>query len=375
MMMTRVTHLGIVIILGLGGCVTPKAPVLLKSPADSSLPKVKMEVQALETTEALPEMREPVLMAAVGDIMLGGSAEPEMEKFGYDYPFEATRGILNAADIVFGNLEGPLTKGGEPAEKEYVFRSPPESVAPALARAGFSVVSLANNHTLDYDETGLRDTIRALDEAGIRHAGAGLNINEARQPAVIEIRGIRFAFLAYSNTFPKEFWATPEQAGTAFGHETDIIADVEAARAGADVVVVSFHWGQEVTTELRPYQTQLGRAAIDAGASVVLGHHPHVLQGVEKYGKGVILYSLGNFAFGSYSENVFRSAVAIFKFEGNRLAWLRLVPLNVFNKKVVFQPQPLTGPEADAVVTHLQKISEPLGTFFENENGTALLRW
>jgi poly-gamma-glutamate capsule biosynthesis protein CapA/YwtB (metallophosphatase superfamily) len=313
-------------------------------------------------------------IAAVGDIMLGGTAAPEMRKYGYDYPFEQTRDILKQAQIVFGNLEGPLTDGGAAGTvKQYVFRSPPDKVAPALARAGFNVVSLANNHTLDYGPEGLEDTRAALDKAGIRHAGAGRNAAEARQPVYMMADGVTVAVLAYSLTFPEEFWAGPDKPGTAFGHERHVRADVATARATADIVVVSFHWGQEGKTELRDYQTQLAHAAIDAGASAVLGHHPHVLQGVERYKHGVILYSLGNFAFGSFSNTATRSAIALLTFRDRQWRELKMIPLNVKNAEVVFQPRPLVGRDATGVVEHLQQLSQSLGTTLENRDGVAVL--
>lgn len=313
-------------------------------------------------------------IAAVGDIMLGGTATPEMRKYGYDYPFELTKDILKQAQIVFGNLEGPLTDGGAAGTvKQYVFRSPPDKVAPALARAGFNVVSLANNHTLDYGPEGLEDTRAALEKAGIRHAGAGRNVTDARQPVYMMANGTTVAFLAYSLTFPEEFWAGPDKPGTAFGHEKHVRADVATARQTADVVVVSFHWGQEGKTELRDYQTQLARAAIDSGASAVLGHHPHILQGVEHYKHGVILYSLGNFAFGSFSNTATRSAIALLTFRDRQWRELRLVPLNVKNAEVVFQPRPLVGRDATEVVEHLQQLSQSLGTMLENRDGVAVL--
>ncbi len=325
-------------------------------------------------------------LAAVGDIMLGGTAAPEMRQYGYDYPFEQTRDILRQAQIVFGNLEGPLTGGGASYQgKQYVFRSPPDKVAPALARAGFNVVSLANNHTLDYGPEGLEDTRAALDKAGIRHAGAGRNANEARAAVYMmcppprgnglpaTAPGATVAFLAYSLTLPEEFWAGADKPGTAFGHEKHVRADVAAARATADIVVVSFHWGQEGKTELRDYQTQLGRAAIEAGAAAVLGHHPHILQGVERYKDGVILYSLGNFAFGSYSNTARRSAIALLTFRNGQWHELRMIPLNVRNAEVVFQPRPLIGGDADEVVGLLQQLSQSLGTTLENRDGVAVL--
>jgi poly-gamma-glutamate synthesis protein (capsule biosynthesis protein) len=329
---------------------------------------------SIPASVAAPAQPKEIRIAAVGDIMLGGTAAPELRKFGYDYPFEQTQGILKQAQIVFGNLEGPLTDAGKPAtSKQYVFRSPPDQVAPALARAGFNVVSLANNHTLDYGPEGLADTRAALDKAGIGYVGAGRNLAEARQPVYMMADGVTVAFLAYSLTFPEEFWAGSDRPGTAFGHERHVRADVAAAREKADIVVVSFHWGQEGKTELRDYQVELARAAIDTGASAVLGHHPHVLQGVERYRDGVILYSLGNFAFGSFSNTATRSAMALLTFRDKRWRELKMIPLNVKNAEVVFQPRPLAGPEAGQVVEQLQQMSLPRGTVLENHDGSAML--
>lgn len=323
-----------------------------------------------------PAAKNPseLTIAAVGDIMLGGTATPELEQFGYDYPFEHVREWLTKADVAFGNLEGPLTDRGEPAtNKQFVFRSPPEKVAGALARAGIRVVSLANNHSMDYGTVGLSDTVRALDQAGIRYAGAGESLAAARRPAVIDVNGTRVAFLAYSLTFPPEFWATAKTPGTPFGHEDHVRADVAAARKRADVVIVSFHWGREGTTVLRDYQMLLGHAAIDAGASAVLGHHPHILQAVERYRDGVILYSLGNFVFGSYSEQATRSVIAMLSFRDRRLTRVQFVPINVKNAEVVFQPRPLTGADADEVVRTLQGLSSAQGTDLVSRQGMAVL--
>jgi poly-gamma-glutamate synthesis protein (capsule biosynthesis protein) len=319
-----------------------------------------------------PPARE-ITMIAVGDIMLGGTATPELARFGYDYPFEKIRSLLRKADVAFGNLEGPLTTRGEAQRKRYTFRSPPAEVAPALARAGFDVMSLANNHSMDYGIEGLRDTIMALKGVGIRHAGAGEDLAGAREPAVLERGDTRVAVLAYSLTFPEEFWAKDHEPGTAFGHEDQVRADVARARARADVVIVSFHWGQEGSTDLRDYQRTLGHAAVDAGAAAVLGHHPHVLQGVERYRDGVILYSLGNFVFGSYSREATTSVVAVLSFRDRRVRKVALHPINVNNAEVVFQPYLLSGSAANDVVERIVGMSRPLGATFENRNGVAVL--
>ncbi|MEE8636285.1 MAG: CapA family protein [Acidiferrobacterales bacterium] len=322
---------------------------------------------------APPPARE-LRISAVGDIMLGGSAAPELAKLGYDYPFAEVRRVFQESHVVFGNLEGPLTDAGLPEPgKRYVFRSPPARVAPALAAVGFNVVALANNHTMDYGVEGLRQTMAALQSAGIQFVGAGENLRKARDPVIIKAGGHSVAFLAYSLTFPENFWARNDRAGTAFGHREHIRADVTAARERADVVIVSFHWGREITTALRAYQPQLARTAIDAGASVVLGHHPHILQAIELYKRGIILYSLGNFAFGSYSRNAARSMIAQLKIQNARLIEVKLVPINVNNIEVVFQPRLLYADDANEVIEGLRRLSEPLGTIIINHKGVGLV--
>lgn len=377
--MTALHRLPVLLLLALlGGCASVPSTVDKAEPEPA--PESTADAQAPIDDEAAPAVAKPepsgpVRITLVGDIMLGGSADEFMLRHGYDYAFAGVAGELARADVLFGNLEGPLTNGGEAApDKKYLFRTPPMEVAPALARAGFDVVSLANNHTLDYGATGLFDTGTALFDAGIRGVGAGRDSKAARRAAVVERGGHRIGFLAYSNTFPEAFWAGTDQPGTAFGHRRHVEADVRALRSRVDTVVVSFHWGREATTDLRPYQPLLARAAIDAGADVVAGHHPHVLQGVERYGDGIIFYSLANFTFGSYSEIARVSAIAHVTVDRDGPRAVELVPIDVYNPDVLFQPQPLTGEAANAVVEHLKSLAEPLGTRLADEDGRAWLQ-
>lgn len=373
----------LMLLTGLAGCATAPEPVTDAEPIEPPTAEAEIETEPPvpdephepdEPAAIEPEPR-PIRLTLVGDIMLGGSATEFMQRHGHDYAFDGVADELARGDILFGNLEGPLTDGGEPfPDKKYLFRTPPAKVAPALARAGFDVVSLANNHTLDYGAIGLYDTLDALYDAGIRAVGAGPDLARARRPATVEANGgHRIGFLAYSNTFPEEFWAQPDHPGTAFGHLHHMRADVTALRERVDTVVVSFHWGREAITELRPYQPLLARAAIDAGADIVAGHHPHVLQGVEHYRDGIILYSLGNFTFGSYSEKARTSAIAHVTLDGDGLHTLELVPINVHNPGVLFRPVPLRGNAATDVAEDLATLSEPLATRLHIENGRALL--
>lgn len=326
--------------------------------------------------DKVPAKSEGIIrISAVGDIMLGGTAEPVLQQQGYDYPFENLKFLFTDSDIVIGNLEGPLThsENSQEDDKEYVFKTPPEKVAPALKNAGFTLMNLANNHIMDFGLEGLRDTRRALERQGIRTVGVGDNLAQARQGTLIQTKNGKIGFLSYSLTFPESYWADENRAGTAFGHEHQIRQDVQRMKQRADLVVVSYHWGQEKSAELREYQPVLARAAVDEGASLVIGHHPHVLQAVEKYKHGVILYSLGNFTFGSYSRAADTSLVASVDFRDLQFHRLRLIPINVLNIEVNFQPRLLTGENASRAFSHLSHLSKQQNTRLNFDKGVAFL--
>jgi len=316
-----------------------------------------------------------IQISAVGDIMLGGTSEPVLQELSYNHPFEQVKHLFSDSDIVIGNLEGPLTNSDTPyANKAYLFKTPPEKVAPALKQAGFTMINLANNHIMDFGVEGLKDTMHALETNQLQHVGAGLNLSQARAGKIIEVMEQKIGFLSYSLTFPKSFWADKNKPGTAFGHEHQIKQDVQRMRRLADIVIVSFHWGSEKSTELRDYQPLLAHAAIDEGAAMVIGHHPHVLQAVEHYKNGIILYSLGNFTFGSYSKNAEFSVVATAEFKNKRFYSLRLAPINVLNVDVNFQPQILTDEKADRVIEHINNLSSSHSTRLQNLQGVAVLQ-
>jgi poly-gamma-glutamate capsule biosynthesis protein CapA/YwtB (metallophosphatase superfamily) len=304
---------------------------------------------------------QQIVINAVGDIMLAGSGTGTFARMGYDYPFAATHLEMKAADINIGNLEAPITRRGlEFTGKKFRFKTSPNAAA-ALKRAGFSILTLANNHIMDFGADGLDETLRRLDREDIYHTGAGVNLASARKPALVPVRDKKIAFLAYSLTLPKEFYAEADRAGTAPGFAPLYIEDIMKAKSCADYVVVSFHWGAEKSLTPQPYQILAAHRAVDAGADLVIGHHPHVLQGIELYKKGVIFYSLGNFAFGSLSSGSDTSVIARIILE-NGIREVELIPLNVLNAKVRFQPQIFQGERGLGVIRHLIALSRPLGT-------------
>lgn len=315
---------------------------------------------------------EEIIINAVGDIMLAGKWKPILRSKGYDHPFTAVRPELASGDINLANLESPIATGGsEYSAKQFRFRAEP-AVAKAVRQAGFNLVTLANNHSMDFDGEALAETLRHLDSAGIAWVGAGANLGEARTMALYTIKGKKVAFLGYSLTQPIEFFAGQTRPGTAPGYEKLVTADVANARRQADYVIVSFHWGKEASGTVQAYQRSAAHNAINAGADVIIGHHPHVLQGIERYKQGIIFYSLGNFAFASKSTTADVSALIRLRLdEKQRTA--EILPLDVLHRRVGFQPRLLSGARAESVIEKLRALSSPFKTEIRNMNGKYLV--
>jgi poly-gamma-glutamate capsule biosynthesis protein CapA/YwtB (metallophosphatase superfamily) len=192
------------------GCGTHKQVIIHEKPYVFPI-SITREIKRLPIP---PTRISPAIsIAAVGDIMIGNHTTYYIQKYGVDYPFDSTREILSQAHIAFGNLESPFTHTGTKFDKRFNFKVPPE-FAPGLLRAGFDVVTLANNHILDYGIEGLENTLAVLDSIGLAYCGAGVTSDQAQQPAIIERNGFRIGFLGYSMTFPEEFWATRTRGGT-----------------------------------------------------------------------------------------------------------------------------------------------------------------
>lgn len=242
---------------------------------------------------------DTIRLAFVGDLLLGASVETTMRKQGLEYPFSGALEYLTSPDLTAGNLENPITTRGIPAEnKQYVFKGSPD-LLPPLKEAGFDIVSLANNHTLDQGTEGLLDTIAHLKEAGIANVGGGNDDTEAFTPVVLEKNGIKVAYLSVSRVVPEGSWkADKNHPGVAEAYDsTRAVAAIAKAKQEADLVVIMVHWGVERADQPVEHQTTLSRQFIDAGADLVIGSHPHVMQGFEQYKGKWIAYSLGNFIF------------------------------------------------------------------------------
>lgn len=244
-----------------------------------------------------------IALAAVGDIMLARTVGEFADRYGPNYPFEPTAGLLRAADVTIGNLECALSLRGEVADKFYVFRGDPQ-MADGLKWAGFDLVGLANNHVLDYGTDAMADTLSELSARGILAVGGGGNSDAAYRAQFLTVKGLRLAFLAFAGYSPEGFFARPDRPGVARLDVEAMTAAIKRARLEADLVIVQMHAGIEYSPDYSGDQQLAAHRAVDAGATLVIGHHPHVLQGTEVYKGAFIAYSLGNFVFDIDSGDV-----------------------------------------------------------------------
>ncbi len=296
--------------------------------------------------------KEEIALIVVGDIMLSRGVAKKIEKNGNDYPFLKVKDYLKTGDIVFGNLETPISSGREILPGEMFFRSEP-GMEKELSENNFSILSLANNHTGNFGDYGLEQTFKYLNQAGIKYVGAGENEQEAYAPTYIDIQGFKFAFLAYDDIdfTPVEYGATEKSAGLAFMNKDKLVAGIIEAKQKADFVIISMHSGNEYQDYSSEKQKEFAHLAIDSGAELVIGHHPHVVQEIEKYKNKYIFYSLGNFIFDQMWSTETRQG-AIVKF------WFNREGLKDFEIKIVkiedyAQPNIIDSPEAEAVLQRM----------------------
>jgi len=296
-----------------------------------------------------------VHMSFVGDVIFAGKVEGILMENGFDHPYKEVRGLLERADITVANLETPVTTRGTAQQKEYIYRSKPEAL-PHFKQAGFDLVTLANNHIMDYGEQGLLDTFRHLENNGIPWVGAGSNADEAYRHASIEHDGMKIAFLGFSRVLPTPDWfAGKNKPGVAESYSTKLpLEAIRKAREEADLVVVLAHWGQERKDQPVKEQVDLAHQYIDAGADLVVGSHPHVLQGFEQYKGKWIAYSLGNFIFTTNEvPATWETVVMDARCSRNRECSIELSPI----KTMWAQPVPMSEEKGQELFRKLTRIS------------------
>lgn len=309
--------------------------------ADNKFLKSISKTETQINQRELKEEESNNVLVAVGDIMLSRHVGAKIRAAKDNrLPFLKTANILQNADITFANLESPFNNKGEIVTKGMVFKAEPETIE-GLVYAGIDIVSLANNHFGDQKIAGMDFTFKHLENNKIQFVGAGKNEIQAREPKIIEKNGVKFAFLAYadsSSMTPTSYAATATKPGVAWLEEEKLVNDIKNAKSKSDIVVVSLHWGTEYQQMPNERQISLGRKAIDAGALLVLGHHPHVVQPYEKYKNGYIFYSLGNFVFDQmWSEKTRQGEIAKIYFKGKRIEKVEIIPVTIYDYN---QPRP-----------------------------------
>ncbi|MFC2066626.1 CapA family protein [Chloroflexota bacterium] len=374
-------------------------------------------------------MAKELIVMLAGDIFI---STPEVyPEIGHSAPIlteradlytwlEGVAPVLQQGDFTLGNLEGPICERGVGTGSNIYgdvnteLRMPPE-VADILKRAGFSAVSVAGNITMNMGNEGIIHTVANLDRVGVGHAGGGRNIVEARKPAIMERDGVKLALLSYSSIFQPGIAPAGENkpgiatvaVSTAYHISPNILynpgvppriittpnpkdveamwEDVRQARAQADVVVVSWHWGATkyansyafgIPVEDAPfyvlgYQEEMGRAAIDAGADLIMGHHPHRLQGMELYKGKLICYGLCNLTMSFFEGPNFGVESVIVKgcidAESKKLTRFTIIPLIIPSDTM--EPHIVPVSEAGDVIAELAKQSKKYGTRFQVEKG------
>jgi len=306
-----------------------------------------------------PELPRERKLLFAGDVMLsrGVGARMESEK-DWTFPFLKIAETFAAADLAFANLECPVSDRGRNLHHLYSFRADPEAME-GLNRTGFDVVSMANNHAYDWGPAALLDTLERLRGAGIRPVGAGANDLEAHYPVLMDLGDVRLAFLAYVDIDPKEATAAPGRPGVAWLEEERVLADIRFARPLADLVIVSLHWGIEYASQPQRQQVELAHRIIDAGADLIVGSHPHVVQPLEEYQGRWIAYSLGNFIFDQKAPGTRQGLVLQVKLRGRQIEGLTPLAVTI-------------GPSMQAALTSPEETQKVLVRLSPAPNSRAL---
>jgi poly-gamma-glutamate capsule biosynthesis protein CapA/YwtB (metallophosphatase superfamily) len=267
---------------------------------------------------ATPDTR-PVTIAITGDVMLARSVNQRILQTSDRFPFNGVADALSGFDLTVGNLECVVSRLGSPQPKQYTFEADPRGFS-RLTSAGYSIMSVANNHSGDYGKTAFMDMLDHLPQHGITPLGGGANLAAAHKPVIRSVRSSTIGLLAYCQIEPNSFAATTSTPGHAWLDPARMAADIRATRPKVDFLVVFTHWGIEYHPSESAEQFAMAQVAIDAGADFVVGSHPHVIQPSSTYRGKPIVFSLGNFVFDEmWSEDVRRGNVLTLAVQGSKL--------------------------------------------------------
>lgn len=350
---------------------TPPSQDSVTPPSTQTTPPALDEpVNRPTDTPTEPTDRGEFTLTLCGDVFLGKEFAAAEESNGKGYAFKYVAPYFLESDLTLVNLETSVTERGETKKRPgYCFRTPASTLS-VLTDAGIDAVSIANNHIFDYGEIGLFDTFDALENADIPYTGAGKNISDAAKTVFLSANGYRIGFLAFDQCIPWKSWsATEEKPGVATFTRDDaehLISRVKETEKECDYLVVSLHWGTEYTSVCSSWQRTLAHELVDAGADVIYGHHPHVLQGIEIYKDRPILYSCGNFLFYKKNDDAGQTAFFTLTFDEEGLVKGEFTPVYITRMQSTL---PKEGSERyENVVDILETQSKKLGNTIDREN-------
>ncbi|WP_261130160.1 CapA family protein [Bacillus sp. Marseille-Q3570] len=314
-------------------------------------PTTKISEKSIKTAEAIVN---PITISFTGDILLDSRVGAAIDQHGVDYPYQSVKHILQKSDITIGNLETSVSTRGTPEEKLFAFRSKPETLK-GLADAGYDMVSIANNHTLDYGTEALFDTMDHLKNYGIGYSGAGKNEEEAFTAYYKTVNGKKVAILGLSRVLPYADWAAqPNRPGIASAYTYEpMMKYVKKAVENSDHAIVYIHWNKERADYPEDYAREMARKFIDAGVSAIIGSHSHSLMGIEYYDGAPIFYSLGNFVFTqSKSPKGQETMIVNLSFDDDEVK-PHIIPAKIIN----YQPTLMDDAYNQSIINKLNQLS------------------
>jgi len=306
---------------------------------------------------------QTVKFCAVGDILFDRGVRKTINERGVNYLFEQVQPIISRHDLALCNLECPLNDStiGYPLLKRYSFRGEPASVQ-GLKYAGFNLTSVANNHTIDWGRAGFLETQRILRSHQILPIGGGQNQYEAMLPVLVKKNGLSFAFFGCVSYLLEAIPYLENKPAPAYAGIKRLVEQIKNIRNQVDFVVVTFHWGVERQTLPTYKQIDYAHQVIEAGANLVIGHHPHVLQSLEYYENSLIIYSLGNFVFDNNQPEQTETAIFSCEFQRGQILAPTLLPIQIQGR----QPIPVNPASGQKILARLRTISKEFGVKIEN---------
>ncbi|MFT0801568.1 CapA family protein [Bacillus swezeyi] len=306
--------------------------VLIVLPAIFCLMFVFTWIGSAKTPSQMAEKEDAKLTATfVGDIMMGRNVEKVTNLHGPESVFKNVKPYFNVSDFITGNFENPVTNESDyqQADKNIHLQTNRESVE-TLKKMNFNVLNFANNHAMDYGQNGLNDTLDKFSQENMDLVGAGKNLSDAKKHVSYQdVNGVKIATLGFTDTYTKNFTAKKNKGGVLPLSPKIFIPMIAEASKKADLVIVHVHWGQEYDNEPNDRQKDLAKAIADAGADIILGAHPHVLEPIEVYKDTVIFYSLGNFVFDQGWTRTRDSALVQYHLMNDGKGRFEVTPLNI----------------------------------------------